>query len=174
MTRRKAFTLVEALAMLLMLGAILAATLQLFHTLARDAPSIAACVEVGRHVSRMLRRLGRDVDAARSLPQAVGDLEAGPARILIDHSGQVICYERQGESIVRRVLAPAGEEPAPPTVWRVPGAVVEWKLRRQAGRIVAIETCTHVRRRIGHQTVSNLANAHVFFVGAMGDGREVR
>lgn len=167
MTVRKGSSLIELLVVMAVLSLAAGLTGPMFRVLVREIPRSSEAIEADRAVRRMLERLCRDVDAARGLPRARGAHTSGKRRLLVELPGQTVCYEIDGDTVVRKALGPGTGEPV---VWHVPGAKINWRIRREGDRGVGVEVSTWIERRIERRTARRLANAHVFFVGAGGPG----
>ena len=175
MKARGGWTLLEMLWAVALLGVFIGLTGPVFKTLVNDVPSVREAVEANGAVRRMLGRLRADVEAGRFLPAEAGELRAGPRRILIDTPAGLVCYELGEDTVARRLAAPAAaSEDARATVWRTPRARIDWQLRRAGGRTVGMEVRTAIERSTPAGTQPKLANSHVFFLAATGDGAKTR
>ena len=171
MRRRGGWTLIELLTVVGVLAAMVGITAPTFKVLLTGLPEARQAVEISRRVRLVLRRMRDDLDAGRSLPAAAGEAKTGPHRLLIETPEGVVCYERTPGTVSRRVLAGAkGAQQAPPIVWRVPRAEIDWQVRRAGGRAVGVEVRTCVVQRVGGRVLRKLANAHVLFLAAGGGG----
>lgn len=175
MRSRGGWTLLEVLMAVALLGVLVGLTGPAFRALISDVPRAREVVEANCAVRRMLDRLRADVATARSLPAEAGKWKAGPKRILIDTPGGLVCYELDGKTVTRRVGAPADPDEEPgEIVWRTPRARIGWRLRRAGGRLVGIEVHTAIEHQTSAGTQRKLANSHVFFLAAAGEGAKTR
>ena len=158
--RNRGWTLIELLAVTALMGAVMLAGARVFRAALHETPAAARAIGTHCHIGRMLETLRADVDAARSLPQPA----AGDKRLRIELPDGVVCYERQGDRVIRRKTP--RRRSADEDAWLIGGADVEWQVWRRGGRRCAVEVRHWIRPAVAGQGVKKLANAHVFFLGA--------
>jgi len=176
---RKAFTLVEVLVVIAVLPFVLLVIGGVYTTFIRDIPRMTRVLQVNTTVLDALRQMRRDMDGAVGLPEQCADRHAGDRTLLIEQPGRVICYQLEDGRIVRTpfVVTPSGVSSNTPTgtlqagppaegqrVWRVPEAVIAWRLWVRDGRAYAVEIHSHVKQRMEGRVREKLANSQVFFL----------
>jgi prepilin-type N-terminal cleavage/methylation domain-containing protein len=159
---RKAFTLVELLAVVAVAPTLLVIISGVYATFIRDIPRTTRTLQVNTTVLDALRQMSRDVDGALELPQQWQDQQAGERTLLIAQPGRVIRYQVEEGRLVRTVLdSPSAAEQR---VWRVPAAVIAWRLWVRDGRAYAVEIHSHVKEWVGHRQQEKLAASRVCFL----------
>lgn len=186
---RKAFTLVELLVVVTVLPFILVAVSGVYATFIRDIPRTTRVVQENTTVLNLLGQMRRDVDAAVGLPEQFEGRRAGERTLLIEQPGRVICYQIEDGRIVRTpfVVTPsgvssnalAGTLPASlpadeQRLWRVPDAVIAWRLWQREGKAYAVEIHSHVKQRVQGFLREKLANTQVFFIHGLAEEGEIR
>lgn len=170
---RKGWTLLELIVALTVFAAVSIAMGTLFQTVVADIPRAKRAIDVNAELTRMLAEMQEDVDAAGSLPAAVGGRKAGDKTLLIDRPDGAVCYQLGKNQVTRSRLAADGKGPwREEDVWPVPNAEIEWRVRQAGGRRHAVAVRTAVRVRLGRESKKRLMNARVFFLGSMRPGGE--
>ena len=98
---RKAFTLVEVLAVVTVLPFILVAVSGVYATFIRDIPRTTRVLQENTTVLNLLGQMRRDVDAAVGLPEQFEGQRRGERTLLIEQPGRVICYQIEDGQVVR-------------------------------------------------------------------------
>jgi prepilin-type N-terminal cleavage/methylation domain-containing protein len=159
---RKAFTLIELLVVVTVLPFVMIAVSGVYATFIRDVPRATRVLQENTTVLDMLQQMRRDVDEAVGLPEQFDGRHAGEQTLLIEQPGRVIRYQLGDGRVLRTLLAnPPSEEQR---AWRVPDAVIVWRLWERDGKAYAVEIHSHVKERIEGFLREKLANSHVFFV----------
>jgi prepilin-type N-terminal cleavage/methylation domain-containing protein len=68
----------------------------------------------------------------------------------------------------------AGPPSNEPRVWRVPDAVIAWRLWQREGKAYAVEIHSQVKQRVEGRWREKLANTQVFFVHGFAEEGEIR
>lgn len=140
----------------------------LFRTLLMEIPWSLRLAEQNTTVLSMLRQMHQDVDKAKGLPQAFAGRTSNDKLLLIELADGVICYELKDGQVVREKLT---KDKAQETrIWAAPNAKVEWKIWTENGRRYAVEAKTSIECKRRGQWIRKMANSHVYFVGALGEG----
>ena len=155
--------MVELIAVIGLLGAVSAGMAGLFVTLIADIPRAKRAMDANSVVSGMLIEMRKDVASARSLPKAVGKVQANENTLWIQLPDKTVCYELKDGKVIKCKVSPDGKSSILQT-WTAPNAKIRWAVRRQGGRGYAVEVKTHVEVRIADRRLKKLANAHVFFM----------
>lgn len=171
---RRAFTLVEMIVVLGVLPIVMLVMSGVFATFVLDVPRAARVVEQDTTVQNMLRRLGRDIEHAKALPQTIGELEAGEDLLLIQQPDALIRYAFGDERIVRTRMAPPDADAGEDRIWTVPKATVGWRPWRRDGRTVGVAVDSHIRQTTRRGVRPVLRSTRVFFMQGLGKGREVQ
>jgi type II secretory pathway pseudopilin PulG len=172
---RKAFTLVELLVVIGILPFVMFALSGVFMVFIRDIPRATRVLQENTTVLNMLRQTRRDMDRAIGLPGQFNGWHADEHTLLIKLPDSVVCYQFEDGKVLRTVSREESRTaPGEGRLWRIPNAVVTWRLWTQDGGAYAAEIHSHVRRRVGAQLKNELASSQVFFVHALGKGDELR
>ena len=170
---RRGMSLIEMLAVLPMLLAVMLVFSELFYTFFEDVPKLQQVANVNGVLSHMLQRLQRDVDEAASLPESASGKIAGEKLLLIRSPSGVICYEiKSGEIIREDLMAKAARETKRTYTWPVPGAKVSFHRWQSSGSTYAVEVCHAVEYSKQKYTEDKLANSQVFYLASMPGHRE--
>lgn len=165
---RRGVMLVELLVVLAVLAAFSLGAGVVFRTALTDVPRALRLVDVNGSVADMLRRLGQDVDAATSLPAAVGKTVADDRRLLVELPDGVVCYELAAGKVVRHRLGPEGRPGgASQVAWLVPDAQIAWRLWHKDGQAYAVELTTSIRYVQRGRPLSKLSNSRLYFLGSI-------
>ena len=192
---RKAFTLIEMLAVVTILPFIMVAVSGVYATFIRDIPRTTRVLQENTTVLNLLGQMRRDVDAAVGLPEQFEGQRAGARTLLIEQPGQVICYQIEDGQVVRTVLSGAMSEDtgrkiedavasnpqsaihnpqSEDRLWRMRDAVIAWRLWQREGKAYAVEIHSHVKQRVEGRLREKLANTQVFFVHGPAEEGEIR
>jgi prepilin-type N-terminal cleavage/methylation domain-containing protein len=162
----KGFSMLELLAVLVVMGFALAVSAGLFPTLLTELPRACQTTDTQRTIGLLLERMQRDVDAARSLPKSFGRASADQTVLLMEQADGVVCYAAEDGGVSKFGLTPGGQRGRELGCWRVPGAAIEWRLWESAGQACAVEVHSGVLLAGRGRQEKKLANARVFFLPA--------
>ena len=166
-------SLIEVLAVLPMLLAVIVVYSGLFYASLDDVPKLQQVAHVNGILSHMLQRLQQDMDAAESFPKSASGRTAGEELLLIRLASGVICYEVGDGEIIREELPDGGNRQTKRTYnWPVPGAKVSFHKWQSSGSTYAVEVRRAVEYRKQEYTEDKLANGHVFYLASMPGSRE--
>jgi len=172
---RRAFTLMEVLVLVTIAPLMMVVVSGIFATFIRDIPRETRVVQENTTVLDVLQQVRRDMDGAAGLLEQFSGTTAGERTLLINGPDVVICYRFEDGRTVRAILKGQGAaDPNDQRLWRTPNAVITWRPWMRDGRACAVEMRSHVQQRIAGVLTTKLANAQVFFLHALGKGREVR
>lgn len=160
---RKAFSLVELLAVLVIFPVVALALDRMFKAVVIDIPRSSHVVEENTTVLDALDRIRSDIDRAKGLPRTFGDYTAGDDLLLIELPDTTICYQLKDAKIIRH--NPGGEPTS--STWVAPNADIEWKVWKKDNVGYAVEIATHIKHKAGKRQTERMAGAHLFFVGAL-------
>jgi len=163
---RKAFSLLEMLAMIVIFPVAALAMSQLFNTVVLEIPRASRVVRENTTVLDVLEHISRDIDRADGLPDSSEEYRAGDSILLIELPDTMICYEITEDKILRRDL---GKDPQSRTssTWTTPNANVKWKVWRKDNVGYALEIITHVEHKWKTKQQKKMAGSHLYFVGAL-------
>jgi prepilin-type N-terminal cleavage/methylation domain-containing protein len=165
---RKGFSLIEALAALVVIAAAFIGFAPLYKTLLTDIPRSRKLVGTNTSLLNMLARMHNDIDVATGLPQSFGAYSAGDEQLLIELADGVICYRFEEGKVIRRNLSDGPQGGANKAeVWSVPQGKVRWRLRREGDRGYAVEVSTHIEDEVGGRVKKRMAASHLYFLGAL-------
>ncbi|MHC4624305.1 MAG: PulJ/GspJ family protein [Planctomycetota bacterium] len=165
---RTGFTLVEILAVLVLLTAAMFALAPATQTLVGEIPQSYRIVQANTSVLDMLGRMREDVDGAKGLPESFGEHRTDANMLLIELSEGVVCYELKEGEVVRYRLGDGGGDSEAATTWSTPDARIEWRVWRREGRGYAVEVTTWIDYAAKGRVEKRMANSHVYFAGAAG------
>ena len=168
---RKAFSLVELLAVMVVFAAVSVALAALFTTIITDIPKSYRVVQENTSLLNMLGQMHRDVDGAKALPQSSAGHTTDDDLLLIELPDAMICYQLKNGEVLRRRLSrqrrpqeDAGEDTK---VWSVPHARVECRLAGGDDKAYAVEVRTHIEYEVRGHRQKKMANSYLYFVGAL-------
>lgn len=161
---RKAFSLLEMLAVIVIFPVAALALSQLFNTVVLEIPRASRVVRENTTVLDVLDHISGDIDRAKGLPNSSGPYTAGETVLLIELPETMICYEITEDKVVRRDL---GEDPQTSSVWTTPNADVKWTVWRKENVGYAVEIMTHVEHKWKTKQQKKMAGSHLYFVGAL-------
>ncbi len=163
---RKAYSLLEMLAVMVIFPVAALAISQLFNTVVLEIPRASRVVRENTTVLDVIEHISRDIDRAKSLPNSSGKYTAGDTILLIQLPDTMICYEITEDKILRRDL---GEDPQSRTssAWTTPNADLKWKAWRKDNVAYAVEIITHIEHKWKTKQQKKMAGAHLYFVGAL-------
>jgi prepilin-type N-terminal cleavage/methylation domain-containing protein len=165
MKMRKAFVLLEMLAVIAVIAVMSIAFAALTRPLIIEIPAANRLIEANASVMNMLSHLRDDIESAVQLPDSFGDLKTDDASLLIELPDCIVCYTLEKDKMVRQVLK-GGKAGRKPDVWTVPKAKIAWRRWQKDGKSYAVEVDTHFEYKQGKRIETKLANSHVYFVGA--------
>jgi len=165
---RKAFSLLEMLAVMVILPVATLALSQLFNTVILEIPRASRVVRENTTVLAVLEHISRDIDRAKGLPRSSGEYRAGDSILLIELPDTMICYEITEDKILKRDL---GTDPQSQSrtssAWTTPNADVKWRIWRKDNVGYAVEIITHVEHKWKTKQQKKMAGSHLYFVGAL-------
>ena len=165
---RKAFSILELLAVIVVFPVAALALSQLFNTVILEIPRASRVVRENTTVLDVLEHISGDIDQAKGLPRSCGEYTAGDSMLLIELPETMICYEITKDRILRHNL---GEDPqsqnATSSAWTTPNANVKWKVWRKDKVGYAVEIITHVEHKWKTKQQQKMAGSHLYFVGAL-------
>jgi prepilin-type N-terminal cleavage/methylation domain-containing protein len=182
---RKGFTLIELLVVVTVLPFVMAVLSGVYVTFLRDVPQATRVLQENTTVLDALGQIRRDIDGAGELPTQFDGQQADERTLLIEQRGGVICYRIEAGRLARTVLGAAtspeesgrpetvsASEPRPALgspqsserLWRLPNAVLTWRLWQRDARAYAVEIHSYLKQRVMGMERQKLANAHVFFL----------
>ena len=170
--KRRGMTIVELLATFPLLLAAMAVAERVYPVLLQDVPNLQHAFNDHGGLEDAIRRVGRDVDAAVSLPDSHAGQTAGEKLLLIGLPDRVACYRVLDGLIVREELPAVGDGEARRTdTWSLPRAKMSFGRWRRADAAFAVEVHTAVRYRMRNRVEDRLANTHVFHLASLGGRR---
>lgn len=171
----RAFALVEMLALVITAPILMVLFSGFYRGFLRDIPQGTRLLQENVTVLNMLDQLQGDMDRAISLPGQVGNRQAGDDLLLIGQPDGVIGYRFEPGRVVRSRLDERGAVVADgDRVWQARDAAVEWRPWVQDGRTYAVEVRSHLNQRESGKVHRKFVNSHVFFVGGLAAGGEIR
>jgi prepilin-type N-terminal cleavage/methylation domain-containing protein len=166
---RKGFTLVEMLAVIMVLPFVLLVISGLFRTIIKDIPESYNIAQENTTLLDMLEQLRQDTDRAQRLPESFEGHTANDNMILIGLETGVISYQLKDGQVIRRNLADARRSQAQePRVWSLPHTKIVWRVWARNGKRYAVETSAHIEQFVRGQWKEKMANSHLFFAGMFG------
>lgn len=166
---RKGFTLVEMLAVIMVLPFVLLVISGLFRTIIKDIPESYSIAQENTTLLDMLEQLRQDTDRAQGLPESFEEHEANENMLLIALEAGVISYQLEDGRVIRRNLADARRSDAKePRVWSLPHTKIRWRVWARDGERCAVETSAHIEQFIRGQWKEKMANSHLYFAGLSG------
>jgi prepilin-type N-terminal cleavage/methylation domain-containing protein len=166
--RKKGFTLVELLVVLAVLPVMMLVLNGLFKTFISDIPRSHRVVQENTSLLNMLRQLQLDIDNAKELPESFDEHITDDKVLLIKLAEGVICYQLKDEKVLRYKVSDNQQSKAlAQTVWSVPHAKVEWRVRRKNGDGYAVEVQTYIEHIVQGHWEKKMANSHLYFIGAL-------
>ncbi|MHC4620682.1 MAG: hypothetical protein ACYTEQ_23285 [Planctomycetota bacterium] len=167
----RAFTLVEILAVLVLLTAAMFALAPATKTLVGEIPQSHRIVQANTSVLNMLGRMREDVDGAKGLPESFAEHRTDANMLLIESGEGAVCYELKEGEVVRYRLGDGGGDSEVRTIWPAPNARIEWRIWRRNGEGYAVEVRSWIDYAFDGRVDKRMANSHVYFAGAAG-GRQ--
>jgi len=173
---RKAFSLVELLAVMVVSAAVSVALAALFTTIITDIPKSYRVVQENTSLLSVLGQMRKDIDRAKALPQSSAGHTTDDDLLLIELPDGMICYQlknvegarKMRTQVLRRRLTDAQEDGGEDAkVWSVPHAKVEWQLARKDDKAYAVEVRTHIEYEVRGHRQKKMANSYLYFVGAL-------
>ena len=165
---RRGFTLVEVLVVMAILPFAAMALNGLFYAVIKEIPQSCRLVEENSILLNMLEQMYRDVSIAGGLPESFGSYTTGDKTLLVEQADCVVCYQLAEKSVIRREISQAGQEDADKaTDWSLPNSQIQWHVRRENNRGVAVEVATHINYKLRTRYQKRMANARLYFVGCL-------
>lgn len=166
MNTRKGYSLLEMLAVMLILPVVLLAIDQMFKNVMVDIPRASRVIKENTTVLDILEHISRDIDRAKDLPPSSGAYTAGETVLLIELVDTTICYEMTQGKILRRDLV-ADPQHGTSSTWTTPNADVKWKVWRKDNVGYAVEIITNIEHKRPKKLQKKMAGSHLYFVGAL-------
>jgi prepilin-type N-terminal cleavage/methylation domain-containing protein len=171
---KKAFTLVEVVVVLAIVPVVLLALNGITRAFLRDVPEGLVVVNEETTVLNMIDAIGRDVNRATALPDAVGGRQSDGRTLLIALPAGVIAYEQADGCVSRTVLDRDGrDDPNAQRQWRAPNAVIDWQRWRRAEAANAVEVHSYIRQTVDGHLQKKRAQTRLYLLNALGKAREV-
>ena len=165
---RKGFTIVEVMITVFILPFMILILNGLFKTLIKDIPRSYKVVQVNTSLLSMLNEMQQDIDKAKGLPQTYNEYNASDKMLLIDMPEGMICYQLKDDKVFRYNLTEMQNvNVAKSKYWPIPHAIVEWKIWRKGTSGYAVEVRTHIEHEVESHLEKQMANSHLYFVGAL-------
>jgi prepilin-type N-terminal cleavage/methylation domain-containing protein len=164
---RKAFTLTEMLAVIVIFPAVAIALDGLFTTILRDIPHSSQVVQENTSVLDLLEHIQDDIDRAKSLPASFGDHVTDANTLLIKLADRTVAYELENGRALRRSVGETKDNDPEQATWSLPNAHVEWRVWSRDAAGYAVEIETHIRYKRTMNWLEKMANTRVYFVGAL-------
>ena len=170
---KKGFMLMEVLVVIAVMPLVMVVISGIFVTFLRDVPRDTRLLEENIRLLDMAECLARDLDQAVALPASIGVFHSDDSVLLIALPDEAVCYQLQDGIVVRTVLGTDDPEDADAVrTWPLPNAVIAWQSRRAGEQAYAVELRTHLQQRVAGRTFDKFANSYLYFVNALGKGRE--
>ena len=170
---RKGWALVQILLVLMVMGAVSVPVAQLTITLLRNIPDLNRVVSSNTVLLHLLARIRNDVSAAVNLPDSVGDFVQDSSTLLLEHADYTVLYKLENETVTRTKFVDGRlKDKHGANAWEIPGAQVDWRVRRRDGKAYAVEIGTHIELKTSGTTQKKLANSRVFFCDLYPEGQE--
>jgi len=168
---RKGMTIIEMLALIMVLAILSVPLARLSRATLRDIPAMWRMVQINTRVIEMLEQMHGDIDFAEALPDKFGKYEADEKTLLIESKGTVVCYQLKDEKIVRyETVADSNDGFKDTATWPVPEAKVEWRLLYRGDKAYAVEVQSYIAKWVGERLEKKFANSHLYFAGALEGG----
>jgi len=172
MTRRGGMTLVELIASLPLLAAVMALLSMVLPAVVTDVPRCRRVVETNTGICHMARALRQDIEAATALPEKFAETVSGNASLLVKLPEKVICYRADKDQVTRGEIFQADGLERTTNSWELSGAKIDFELWRDQGRPYAAVMRSAVEYAADGIVEDKLANARVYFPGnAAASGR---
>lgn len=166
---RKGFTLIEMLAVIVVLPFVFLLIDGLFKTFISEIPWSHRIVQENTNLLGMLAQIQQDTDGAKGLPKSFAGRTVSNKVLLIELAEGVICYQLKDGQVTRQKLTDTTQSEAEDErVWSIPHGNVEWKVWARNGQGYAVETNTHVEYTKRGQLKKKMAHSHLYFAGALG------
>ena len=167
MRSRRGVTLVELLAALPLMAAVLVVISTLFPAAVRDVPRLYRVVQTGGGISHLAREIREDVDASVSFPARAAGKTADENTLLLELPQGIICYEIHQNEVIRSEISSDGRESKIANSWSLPEAKISFHLWRSDERAYAVELRSAVEYVTQGRVEDKLANTQVYFLGAL-------
>ena len=170
---RRGISLIEILAAIPILMAVMLVFSGLFYASLEDVPKLQQVAHTNGVLSHMIQRLQQDVDAAESLPKSAFGTNANETLLLLRLSDGTVSYEIQDGEIIREELASDRDrQEKASSRWPVPGAKVSFHRWQSSGGAYAIEVRRAVEYTKQGHSEEKLVNSHVLYLDNMPGHRE--
>jgi len=167
---RKAFTLVEMLVVIIVIPVVSVVLFGLFNPVITDIPRLTRAVQENTTLLNMLSEMQRDIEKATGLPESFAGQQASDNVLLIESVDGVTYYRLEGGQVIKSELRKGQSEAwQAKRVWALPNCGIAWKVWRQNSDGYAVEVTTHIRARLVRKYKETMANAHLYFVNALGE-----
>ena len=160
---RRGVMLMELVVTVALIGVLLAATGAILHDLTVEPPRAFRATRAHRMLGDMLLQLQKDLRTAMDVRVPDRDDESTKT-LLIRQAGGTVRYQAGPDGVFRDRREPGGEFRRL-GAWPEPKARVEWAVRKQGGRPVAVEVRTGVMMLQNSRLVRRFVNARMFFLG---------
>jgi prepilin-type N-terminal cleavage/methylation domain-containing protein len=170
---RNGFTLVEMLAVMIVVTFAFFAFNIIFKDTVMDVPRSTRVVEENTTLLSMIRQMRRDIDSAKGLPESSAGQVASDKLLLLELADGTICYQLEDEGVLRRKLINAELDVADQDeTWLLPNSKIEWRIWRKDGIGYAVEVKTHIRHKLREKIEKKMANSHLYFAGIFAGAAE--
>jgi len=167
----RAFTLIELLAVVIIVPLLMVLVSGFFRSFLCDIPQTARVVDQSSAVFDLLDQVRRDTDLAVALPGRVGDKRADDKTLLIEQPEVVVCYRFDEGRITRAFLdKQGGPVPGGDRIWQAHDAVIAWRAWTQDGKADAVELHSYLKQEVAGQIRHRFNSSYLFFVGALASG----
>jgi type II secretory pathway component PulJ len=167
---RKAFTLVEILIVIMTVPVVYGILFTVFNPVIIDVPRLTRVVQENTTLLNMLSEMQRDIEKAKGLPGTFEGQTSSDKLLLIESADGVTYYKLEGGRVIKGELRKGQSEAGQmKRVWTLPNCRIAWKLWKENGTSRVVEVTTHIRSRFGRGYKETMANAHLFFVNALGE-----
>ncbi|MHC4457739.1 MAG: PulJ/GspJ family protein [Planctomycetota bacterium] len=165
---RKGFSMVEMLAVIAVLSIVSVALSGLFTTVIKDIPRSYRVIQTNTTLLNMLKHMGKDIDAARRLPESFEEYTADGKVLLIELADGVVRYQLKDDEVIRHRLTNVEEGSSEGTiVWPLPHAKIKWQVWKKNGKGYAVEVKTHIEQVVRGRWQKKMRNCHLYFVGVL-------
>ena len=170
---RRGISLIEILAAIPILMAVMLVFSGLLYASLRDVPKLQQVANTNGVLSHMIQRLQQDVDVAESLPKSAFGTNADETLLLLRMSDSTVSYKIQNGEIIREKLASGrGGQEKKSYRWPAPGAKVSFHRWQNSGGAYAVEVRRAVEYTKQGHSEEKLVNSHVLYLDNMPGYRE--
>ena len=169
---RRGMSLIEILAVIPMLLAVMLVFSGLFYASLDDVPKLQQVAHTNGVLSHMIQRLQQDIDAAKSLPKSAFGRNADGTLLLLRLSDGTVSYKIQDGEIIREELTSGSDRQERKSYrWPAPGAKVIFHRWKDSGGAYAVEVRRAVEYTKQGHSVEKLVNSHVLYLDSMSGHR---